>query len=164
MHKVTNITNTKRRVTADGMGGAGGTEKRPRGRMWQSGAKHTALQNLNIATAIKTKVRQVMDHPARIAQSADPTIKMNVVRNGTHVGTRSRLDRSRPAAALNWRGMVQMRRVGASPGSPPRLQMRKSIRRLCIEMFKVAMIRKSNSYGIRVYAKRASMQPERCKV
>ena len=91
-----------------------------------------------------------MDHPARIAQSSDPTIKMNVVRTGTHAGATSRRDRARPAAALNWRGMVQMRRVGAGPGSPPRLQMRRSISRLCIDMFKVAMISMSNSYGIRV--------------
>ena len=117
-----------------------------------------------LATAIKTNVRQVMDHPARVAQSANPIIVKETFRNGTHAGTRSSQDRARPAAALNWWGRVQVRRVGASSGCPPRLQMSRSVRILSMGNFKVAVVSMCHSYVVGVYAQRKSTQPERCKV
>ena len=50
-------------------------------------------------------VRQVLDHPARIDQSADPTIMMSAGRRKPQATTRSRQDRTWPAAAHHWCGM-----------------------------------------------------------
>ena len=117
-----------------------------------------------IATAIKTNVRQVMDHPARVAQSADPTIVKETFGNGTHAGTRSSQDRARPAAAHHWWGIVHVRRVGASSGCSPRLQMSSSIRKMGMGDFKEAVISMRHSNVVGVDAQRGPMKPERCKI
>ena len=76
-------------------GGGMGCQVRP------ASSVHTreAEQRPKVITLQKIAIRQVMDHPARIDQSADPTIMMSAEGTRTRAIIRSRHDRAGPAAA-----------------------------------------------------------------